>query len=389
MGSTIGPTIKSERIQSLDVLRGFSLLGIFLVNMISFHSPYSYYNPYEWWKYGDLTVYTWLDVFVQASFYPIFAMMFGYGMVIMQQRSAIKGHSFWKISVRRLTVLLGFGIVHAFFIWYGDILITYAIMGLVLLLFLRIRGSLLIITGAVIYILPQLFIGGLLILAFIFEQTSLTDFTNIVGLQQSEQIYSTGTFLEITKQRFVDWNLNNKSGGFLIYFFIILPLMLIGAGAAKLKWLQKASHHIKKWILVLIISLPLGIAVKMLPLYLEPSFSIQYAQDMIGGPILGIAFISLIVLLMNSRLIRKLFQPLASAGRMSISIYLSQSIIGTLIFYNYGLGLYGKISMATGTWLAIGIFAIQVILAEIWLSFFKQGPVEKLWRMMTYGKSEA
>ena len=58
--------------------------------MISFHSPFSYYNPYEWWKYGDLTVYTWLDIFVQASFYPIFAMMFGYGMVIMQQRSAMK-----------------------------------------------------------------------------------------------------------------------------------------------------------------------------------------------------------------------------------------------------------------------------------------------------------
>ena len=66
---------------------------------------------------------------------------------------------------------------------------------------------------------------------------------------------------------------------------------------------------------------------------------------------------------------------------MSISIYLSQSIIGTLIFYNYGLGLYGKISMATGTWLAIGIFVIQVILAEIWLSKFKYGPVEKLWRI--------
>ncbi|MBS4177427.1 DUF418 domain-containing protein [Lederbergia citrea] len=386
MQQTLEPIDSAERIQSLDVLRGFSLLGIFLINMISFHSPFSYYNPYEWWKYGDLTVFTWLDILVQGSFYPIFAMMFGYGMVIMMQRSKVKNVSFWKISVRRLLILLLFGVFHAFLIWYGDILITYAVMGLVLLLFLRISGPILISIGAILYILPQLFIGGMLILASLFDSASLADFYDIVGLQQSAETYANGSFLEITAQRFADWSVNNNLAGFLLYLFMILPLMMVGAGAAKLHWLQKANRQKKKWLLILMITLPLGLAAKMLPFFLETSLSIQYIQDTIGGPILAVAYVAIIVLLMSNRMIAKLFKPFASAGRMSITIYLSQSLIGTMIFYNYGLGLYGQMSMATGTLLAVAIFAIQVMVAEIWLTKFKYGPVEKLWRLLTYGR---
>ncbi|MBS4193627.1 DUF418 domain-containing protein [Lederbergia citri] len=388
MKQTLEPIRLEERIHSLDVLRGFSLLGILLINMISFHSPFSYYNPYEWWQYDDATVYMWLDIFVQASFYPIFAMMFGYGMVIMQDRLNEKGFSFYKISVRRLIVLLVFGIIHAFLIWYGDILITYATMGLILLLFLRLSGPLLMGLGAILYLLPQLFFGGLIMLATLFDSESLADYIDIVGLQQSSEIYANGSFWEITMQRIADWSLNNGPGEFFLYLFMILPLMMIGAGAAKLRWLQKANSQRKKWIIILSICFPIAVAVKLLPFLIMPSISIQYIQDMIGGPLLGIAYIAIIVLLMSYGPVVKVLKPLASAGRMSITIYLTQSIIGTLIFYNYGLGLYGQVSMAKGTLLAIAIYVIQVIIAEIWLSKFKYGPVEKFWRFLTYGRQK-
>ncbi|GIN97781.1 hypothetical protein J6TS1_36510 [Siminovitchia terrae] len=377
-----------ERIQTLDVLRGFSLLGILLVNMISFHSPYGYYNPYEWWKYGDLTVYTWLDILVQGSFYPIFAMMFGYGLVIMQRRSAIRGTSFLKISMRRLSILLIFGIIHAFFIWSGDILITYALMGMVLLLFLRLPGPWLMGLGWGLYLLPQLFFSGMLVLASLFDSASLADYIDIAGLQQSEIIYSTGSFMEITNQRILDWKANNLSGGLIIYLFLILPMMMIGAGAGKMQWLEKAANQWKKWLVILLIALPIGIAVKTLPFLMGLTISFQYIQDAIGGPILGMAYIAAIVLIMRSAKVAKLLHPLSSAGRMSITIYIMQSVIGTLIFYHYGLGLYGKISLATGTWLAFAIYIIQVVFAEIWLSKFKQGPIEKFWRFLTYGKKQ-
>lgn len=387
MDRTMKPIGFGERIHTLDVLRGFSLLGIILVNMISFHSPFSYYNPYEWFEYGDLTVYTWIDILVQGSFYPIFAMMFGYGMVIMQERSAIKAVSFWKISVRRLIVLMFFGIIHAYFIWYGDILITYAIMGLLLLLFLRLSGPILLGLGFAIYLLPQIFLSALLLVASIFDDGTLADFTDVVSLQLSAEVYATGTFWEITVQRFTDWSTNNGFGAIFLFILIILPLMMIGAGAAKLHWLQRANKEKRKWLITLFIALPIGLAIKMLPFYTMPTISIQYVQDMIGGPVLGIAYIAFIILLMNSNIIAKLLKPIASAGRMSITLYLMQSLIGTLIFYSYGFGLYGQVSMSTATWLAVAIYVIQVILAEMWLSKFRYGPVEKLWRFLTYGKA--
>ena len=104
--------------------------------------------------------------------------------------------------------------------------------------------------------------------------------------------------------------------------------------------------------------------------------------------LLGVAYAAAIVLLMTNGVTAKILKPLASAGKMSITIYLTQSIIGTLIFYHYGLGLYGQISMATGTWLAVALFTIQVIIAEMWLSKFRYGPVEKLWRYFTYGNKK-
>ena len=386
IGKHLEPVNVMERIQTLDVLRGLSLLGILLVNMMGFHSPYGYYNPYEWWKYGDLTVYAWLDVLVQGSFYPIFAMMFGYGLVIMQRRSAIRETSFGKISMRRLSVLLIFGIIHAFFIWHGDILITYALMGMVLLLFLRLSGPWLMGLGWALYLLPQLFFSGMLLIASLFDTASLADYIDLVGLQQAEITYSSGSFMEITLQRIEDWKAGNLSGGLIIYLFLILPMMMIGAGAGKMQWLEKAGSQWKKWLVILLIALPVGLAIKMMPFFAGLSISYQYIQDAIGGPILGMAYIAGIVLIMRSAKAAKLLHPLSSAGRMSITIYIMQSVIGTLIFYHYGLGLYGEISLATGTWLAFAIYIIQVIFAEIWLAKFNQGPIEKFWRFLTYGK---
>ncbi|MFS0644865.1 DUF418 domain-containing protein [Siminovitchia sp. 179-K 8D1 HS] len=387
MNNSLAPAVCMERIQTLDVLRGFSLFGIILVNMIGFHSPYGYYNPYEWWEYGDLTAYVWIDIFVQGSFYPIFAMLFGYGMVMIQRKALAGGYSFWNIAVRRLLVLLAIGVIHAFFIWYGDILITYALMGLLLLLFLKIPGPFLIGSGMVLYLLPQLLFSGLFILIHLHDGVSLTDYTDIVGLQNSQEIYSSGSYLEVTSQRIADWKMNNLSGGFVLYIFLILPMMMIGAGAAKLKWIEQAKEHWKMWLAIFLIALPAGIAVKLIPFFAGASLSLQYIQDALGGPILGFAYAAGLILLMNSRLAAGVLEPIAAMGRMSLSMYLMQSIVGTLIFYPYGLGLYGKVSLITGTWLAILIYVIQVVLAGIWLSKFKRGPAEMLWRRLTYGKN--
>lgn len=386
MENKIYPTQADERISSLDVLRGFSLLGIFLINMMSFESPILYYDPYQWWKDADQTLFKWIQILVQASFYPIFAMMFGYGLILLKTRTVKKGMSFRKISVRRLFVLLIIGIIHAFLIWSGDILINYAIFGLLLLLMLKWSGRLLLMVGGIIFLIPNLFFGLILMVSSILSPNDVTMYSDIVSVTKSMETYVSGSYWEITVQRFLDWYMVNGPANIFFLLFSILPLMMIGAGAAKLKWLQKANVEKKKWFIILIISLLIGLFLKSLPVLVDENLAYQYIQQSLGGPILSLAYVSLIILLMTNPFARKLLKPFAAAGRMSLTIYLTQSIVGTLIFYSYGLGLYSKLTLGTSMLLAIIIFVIQVVLAEIWFLKFKYGPLEKVWRYLTYGK---
>lgn len=386
MENKIYPTQADERISSLDVLRGFSLLGIFLINMMSFESPILYYDPYQWWKDADQTLFKWIQILVQASFYPIFAMMFGYGLILLKTRTVKKGMSFRKISVRRLFVLLIIGIIHAFLIWSGDILINYAIFGLLLLLMLKWSGRLLLMVGGIIFLIPNLFFGLILMVSSILSPNDVTMYSDIVSVTKSMETYVSGSYWEITVQRFLDWYMVNGPANIFFLLFSILPLMMIGAGAAKLKWLQKANVEKKKWFIILIISLLIGLFLKSLPVLVDENLAYQYIQQSLGGPILSLAYVSLIILLMTNPFARRLLKPFAAAGRMSLTIYLTQSIVGTLIFYSYGLGLYSKLTLGTSMLLAIIIFVIQVVLAEIWFLKFKYGPLEKVWRYLTYGK---
>ncbi|OIU72549.1 DUF418 domain-containing protein [Rossellomorea aquimaris] len=386
--NTLSPIERSERIVSLDVIRGISLLGIFIINMISFHSPFLYMDPYSWWKTpDDAVLYPWIDVLVQASFYPLFAMLFGYGLSIQQERANQKGMPFYSFGVRRLLVLLFIGSVHAFLIWSGDILINYAVFGLLLLLFMRMAGKSLLLLGSLLLLIPQLFFSILLVLMTYSDPAGVAHYTNITAVQDSVAAYASGSFADIMIQRFSDWYAVNSPGNLLFLTLSILPVMMIGAGAGKLKLLEKAVEYKRSWLLLGSVLLTASIGLKLLPILIEANTAYSYIQDYLGGPFLSVSYAIILALLLENENVKKWTRPLASAGRMSLSNYLLQSIIGTLIFYSYGLGLYGEVTLTTGTLLAVGIFIIQMILSEIWLSRFRFGPAEKLWRVLSYGKS--
>lgn len=385
--NNLSPIEQSERIVSLDVIRGFSLLGIFIINMISFHSPFLYFDPYTWWKTPeDTALFPWIDVLVQASFYPLFAMMFGYGLGIQQQRATMKGTSFYLFGVRRLLILLGIGCIHAFLIWSGDILINYAVFGLILLGFMRLSGKGLMWLGGILFLMPQLFFSILLVLMTFSDPTGVTNYTNIAALQDSVSAYASGSFSSIMEQRFQDWYIVNSPDNLLFLLLSILPMMMIGAGASKLQLLSKVRKHKKVWMITGGCTLLVGIIIKSLPLLIESNFAYSYIQDFLGGPFLSVSYAIILSLLLLNEKMMKWSKPFASVGKMSLSNYLMQSIIGTLIFYSYGFGLYGEVTLTTGTMLAVGIYVIQVILSEMWLSKFQYGPVEKLWRVLSYGR---
>ncbi len=137
----LSPTSVDNRIEALDITRGFALLGIFIANMLFFHTPYLYLDPYSWFTSGDAVTFKWIDIFVQGSFYPIFALLFGYGINMQYEKSIQRNTPYVPVMARRLGILLGIGLLHGLFIWSGDVLFTYAVMGFLMLVFVRIPAK--------------------------------------------------------------------------------------------------------------------------------------------------------------------------------------------------------------------------------------------------------
>ncbi|RHW43590.1 DUF418 domain-containing protein [Neobacillus notoginsengisoli] len=366
-------------------MRGVAILGIYLVNMLSFHSPYMIIDPLDYWNQGiDRVVYILIDFFAQASFYPLFSMLFGYGLMLMMVRAAGKKGSFFALAFRRLSFLLIVGIVHAFLIWPGDILITYASIGILALIFLRLSGKALMATGLMMYIIPNFLLGLLLLAADMSRLDASSAMFNDEQAKTALQVYSSGTFSEITKMRVWEWSESNNWETAPILLFSLLPLFLIGAGVAKLNWLADIRKHRRKLKVFSGSALAAGFLIKGLPYYGWEGYSAEFFQDFFGGPLLAIAYGGLIALSVRRR--EELAGFFANVGRMSMTNYLLQSLISTLIFYGYGAGLYGKVSVLTGTVLVVAVFIAQAVGSRIWLSRFNYGPLEWVWRSFTYLK---
>ncbi|MGJ7919538.1 DUF418 domain-containing protein [Neobacillus sp. LXY-4] len=377
----------TERIISIDIIRGFSIFGIFLVNMMDFHSPLLYVEPLTWWSNPlDHTTYIVIDLMAQASFYPLFSIMFGFSIVLLLEKVKSRGLNQTMLVVRRLIVLLIFGLIHAFFVWHGDILIQYAMLGFILLFFLALSGRNLMAIGLSLYVIPVVFLSLILfIMATGIPSEELAVFDNEAA-KQSIHVYSQGTFMDITEQRVNDWQSTNDLGNVPFLFISIFPLFLIGAGIAKLKWLEQPDKHRHRLTLLVIIMFVLGLFLKSMPYLLKGALFAQYVQDSIGGVCLAIFFGAFIVKIIERPRLKKWLSPLAAVGRMSISNYLFQSLLSSFIFYQYGLGLYGNVSLFTGTILVFVIFSFQILVSRLWLSRFSYGPVEWLWRVLTYMK---
>ncbi|HSO58583.1 MAG TPA: DUF418 domain-containing protein, partial [Paenisporosarcina sp.] len=238
--------------------------------------------------------------------------------------------------------------------------------------------------ASLLYILPNM---GLAFLSYIYATSGEEFYTGVGELESSLIAFGSGSWTDIFMQRAADWTYANiESGSLFLIGMTILPYMLFGAVAAKGKLIERTSNKKTFWITLTAVSLIAGFSIKLLPYLFEANFYYMFVQDIFGGPLVAIGYAGLITLLCQLSILRKVFSPVAKVGRMSMTTYLSQSLIATTIFYSYGVGLYGKIDVLTGTWMAVGIFVIQMIFAEIWLSKFKQGPVEAIWRRATYGK---
>ncbi|WP_409291777.1 DUF418 domain-containing protein [Peribacillus sp. SCS-37] len=351
-----------------------------------FHSPGAE-DPLSWWSGKlDAAVYILIDVFAQASFYPLFAFLFGFGAVLLKESALRKRISFPKLFLRRLLILWLFGCIHAFLVWHGDILITYAVFGVLLIYCLKWSGKKLISIGAWSGIIFTAVLSLLFLFAALASPESGGPVNDTYELQETMEIYRDGTFKEIFSERFREWYKVNNFAYSPILFFSIFPMFLLGAGFAKRGWLADVPSHRKLLSRISAITLLIAMAVKWLPYYTEYNYLTLFLQDSIGGPLLSIGYAAGFALLLQNEKVRYILSPAAAVGRMSISNYLLQSILCTFFFYSYGFGAYGSLTLAEGTLLALFIYGAQLAGSWLWLRRFQLGPVEYIWRYGTYGQ---
>jgi uncharacterized protein len=388
----IGPVPGGERITVIDCLRGAALLGIIIANMRGFNSPLqAYFQPHLMWtSMPDRLAQALVDWLVQGKFITIFATLFGVGFAIQMDRAMARG-SGAKFYLRRMLVLLAFGLVHGLAVWWGDILAAYAICGMFLLLFRKRTQKTILIWGHIMYwFLLLLFAGFTIATMFGLEipEQPKTDLAKVV------QVYANGSVQEIFAMRAREWA---QANSFILILTNVLGLHLFGLYLWRQGYLQRPAEFLEWWRKAQRIGLTVGIIGNLAMVVLNwifrpdpahPSLPmmIQFCLHWVCVPALSLGYSATVVLLWQSSIWQQRLMPFSYVGRMALTNYLMQSIICTTIFYSYGLGLYGRVGPLIDLFLAIAIYSLQVPFSKWWLSRHRFGPMEWVWRRLTYGR---
>ena len=394
----INPVSARERIEVLDVLRGWAVCGI-LIGNVQWFSGYGILPPALAHGAPDQVTHFLVHFFIEGKFYSIFSFLFGFGFALQIARAADRGDTNASIFKRRLFWLLVIGLMHAYLLWAGDILSVYAVMGFVLLLF-RNKSNESLLKWALVLISVPVITYALLYAAFL--AFAPADAATTFDAGQTERWNSTmqsvtgGSYWEIIS----GYNINYVIGrymGLIIQMRLpkILAMFLFGMYAYRVGVFQnlKENRQLIRQVLIYGALLGLigniamaGLAGNEAPFPPSPmSFAgvIGYA---FGVPALALFFVALIAALWQHERWRSVLQLLAPVGRMALTNYLLQTVICVTLFYGYGFGMFGKVGALQATLIALTIFAVQIIFSSMWLRYFTYGPMEWIWRQLTYGR---
>lgn len=390
---SLQPTRTHERIEIIDIFRGFALFGILLANMLWFIYPVylqSYIgdpNPFtKDWTTLDYILKTLMEMFIDGKFITLFSMLFGFGMVIMYERATARKQAFVPFYLRRLFFLFLFGLLHGYFIWFGDILADYAVIGLFLLLFHRLKGTTLLVISYIIFGLYFIFAAFIQMGMYMMNESITIPANQLQLIQQTIQIHQTGSFMDLMKANIEERNFYFGAGNssYILHLLTLLPFLaffFFGAGVAKKKWIQCFSEKRKKFATIGIITFIIGAFFSFILPLLIPVHILQYAS----APFLTIAYCTFLLFLFETTKGLRLF---IAPGRMALTNYLMQSIFFTFLYGPFALKIYGEISYSFALLLGIFFFIIQVILSHWWMKRFYFGPFEWLWRQLTYMKKQ-
>jgi uncharacterized protein len=393
----------SDRLVHLDVLRGFALLGILLVNFEWFLRPMQAIMLGA--EPGMSVLSQIADAVVttlgEGKFYPLFSILFGAGFALMAERALKKAAPFWGVYLRRLLILAALGLIHTLLIWAGDILLIYAISALIMILFFRktpvqrlwkwglffISLPVLLMwlgTASIMMASTQPEVGAEIAEQFAADDVQLREF-----LAEAKRIHASGTFMDnvglrlddtVFKLQFFLWWATPVIGYFLLGRWLVVSDRLMHPGQHAMYFRRWRSR-----------GLLLGTILSALATWVMWDVSsglptveaaVGTTLAIFGGLLLALGYLSMITLSAD----RLTF--LAPVGQMALSNYLAQSLVWTWVIYGYGLGLWGEVPRWASIPLALAFFALQVVISQWWMTRFRFGPAEWLWRTLTYGERQ-
>jgi uncharacterized protein len=392
------PTSGRERIVAIDVLRGFAVLGILLVNIQSFAmTEAAYFNPtvVGGLQGADYCVWVLTHILGEQKFMTIFSMLFGAGIVMMSDRQNRSGRSAAALHYRRMAWLLVIGLLHAYLIWYGDILVTYALCGCVVYLFRRLPSWVLVVLGFVCLSFPSILMlaGGLSVPFWPEADVKELELEWAPGSERIEEetaVYR-GSWLDHLPWR-AESALYVQTAGFLFFLgWRAGGLMLIGM--ALYRWDVLTGRRPNAFYAALVAA-GLIVGIPLIWYGVEQNFAagwrVTYSiflgsqYNYWGSVLMSLTYVGLIMLLCRSGASPRALRPLAAVGQMALTNYLVQSILCTTLFYGHGLGQFGHFSRVEQFLTVLAVWAFQLIVSPIWLEFFRFGPFEWLWRSLTY-----
>lgn len=398
--STINPTLESERLQVLDALRGFALFGILMANLYSFMG-YNTYSPQEITALplADRTVLFFIDWFVEGKFYGIFSILFGVGFALQAERFVATKASFYSFWFRRMVVLCGIGLCHMYLVWNGDILTLYSLLGMLLPVFLNFSNR-----TTLRWIVFLLFIPLLIHLLLFFTPEA--------------QLW--GTMRNFSQELKAQWGLTNKSllelrtseAAIEVFsvnvlqaiprpmsyfmsgrYFQVLGLFLIGVLLAR-EWLPRIRNRnisiSGRAITISIIGLISSLGYALIkgaigtPFELSNIGLLQAVVYHVGSTCMALGIALLFISVWATGRLNLMFSNLALLGRMALSNYIFQNVTAVLLFFGYGFSLMRKLPFIYLPLIGISILLLQWLFSRVWLARFKQGPLEFLWRKLTY-----
>jgi len=393
----------SDRLIHLDVLRGFALLGILLVNFEWFLRPMQaiMLGTEPGMSFLSQVADALVTTLGEGKFYPLFSILFGAGFALMAERALKKAAPFWGVYLRRLLILAGLGLIHTLFIWAGDILLIYAIAAIIMILLFRktpvsrlwkwglffVSVPVLLMwlsTASIMVASTQPEVGAEIMESFAADDARLREF-----LAEAKQIHETGSFADNVGLRIDDTIF--KLQFFLFWATPVIGYFLIG------RWLvvsdrllnpQQHAMYFRRWrSRGLLFGLALSAAATWVMWDISSGLpSVQSALGttlaIFGGLLLALGYLSMITLSAER------LSFLAPVGQMALSNYLAQSLVWTWVIYGYGLGLWGEIPRWASIPLALAFFALQVVISQWWMTRFRFGPAEWLWRTLTYGERQ-